>query len=52
MARGSVTARYRAKLKAKKQKERARKAGLMKVKRPGGRLKRVNCKEARANSFR
>lgn len=52
MARGSVTARYRAKLKAKKTKERARKAGLMRVKRPGGRLKRVNSKEARSQSFR
>ena len=52
MARGSVTARYRAKLKAKKSKERARTAGLMKVKRPGGRLKRMNSKEARTQSFR
>ena len=43
----NVTARYRAKLKAKKNKERARKAGLMKVTRPGGRLKQVQSKEAR-----
>lgn len=43
----SKTARYRAGLKAKKNKERARKAGLMKVKRPGGRLKMMKCKELR-----
>ena len=35
------TARYRAKLKAKKQKERLRKSGLLKVRTPGGRMKRV-----------
>ncbi len=44
----NVTARYRAKLKAKKHRERARKAGHAKVKRPGGRLKLVKSKEAKA----
>ncbi|MCB9797587.1 MAG: hypothetical protein H6741_33275 [Alphaproteobacteria bacterium] len=33
------TARYRAKLKSKKRKERLRKAGLMKVRKAGGRMK-------------
>lgn len=46
----NVTARYRAKLKAKKRKERARKAGLMKVKRPGGRLKYLHTKEAKRHT--
>ena len=34
------SARYRAKLKAKKSKERARKAGFMTVRKNGGRMKR------------
>lgn len=46
MASGK-TARYRAGLKAKKNKERMRKKKLMAVKRPGGRLKRMNTKEAK-----
>jgi hypothetical protein len=46
MASGK-SARYRAKLKAKKLKERNRKAGLMKVKRPGGRLKFAKSKDQR-----
>lgn len=46
MAAGK-TARYRAKLKAKKNKERNRKAGLMKVKRPGGRLKFAKSRDQR-----
>jgi len=37
----SKSARYRAKLKAKKVKERCRKSGLMKVRKNGGRMKRV-----------
>ena len=36
----SKTSRYRAKLKAKKSKERARKRGLLKVRTPGKRMKR------------
>jgi hypothetical protein len=44
------TARYRAGLKAKKRKERMRKKGLMKVKRPGGRLKYSHSKEAKRTS--
>ncbi len=44
------TARYRAGLKAKHKKERVRKKGLMKVKRPGGRLKYLNTKEAKATT--
>lgn len=36
------TARYRAKLKAKKNKERMRKTGRLKVRKPGGRMKRFN----------
>ena len=41
------TSRYRAKLKAKKAKERLRKKGLLKVRKAGGRMKRVkrNCKQ-------
>ena len=39
MAQGR-TARYRAKLKAKKWRERMRKQGLMKKLKPGGRMKR------------
>jgi hypothetical protein len=35
------SARYQAKLKAKKRKERARKCGFMKKTRPGGRLKKI-----------
>jgi hypothetical protein len=35
------TARYRARLKAKKSKERARKAGFMAVRKNGGRMKRI-----------
>jgi hypothetical protein len=46
MASGK-TSRYRAKLKAKKNKERNRKAGMMKVKRPGGRLKYAKSKDQR-----
>ena len=38
------TARYRAKLKAKKSKERLRKKGLLKVRKNGGRIKRVKRK--------
>lgn len=38
------TARYRAKLKAKKSKERARKKGWMKVRSPGKRMKRIKRK--------
>ena len=38
------TARYRAKLKAKKSKERLRKKGLMKVRKNGGRIKRIKRK--------
>lgn len=39
--RSNKSARLRAKLKAKKRKERLRKHGHLKVKRPGGRMKRV-----------
>lgn len=35
------SSRYRAKLKAKKTKERARKTGKMKVRKPGARMKRI-----------
>jgi len=35
------SARHRAKLKAKHRKERARKAGLYKVRKAGGRMKRI-----------
>lgn len=35
------SSRYRAKLKAKKTKERARKRGLLKVRTPGKRMKRI-----------
>lgn len=45
------SARHRAKLKAKKHKERARKSGLCKVKRPGGRLKIRHSKEYKRRSF-
>lgn len=45
----NVTARYRAKLKHKKHKERARKAGLMHVTKPGGRTKFKHTKEAKAS---
>jgi hypothetical protein len=45
------TARYRAGLKAKYRKERMRKKGLMKVKRPGGRLKFKQTKEAKRASI-
>ncbi len=38
------SSRYRAKLKAKKTKERARKRGLMKVRTPGKRMKRIKRK--------
>ena len=38
------TARYRAKLKAKKSKERLRKKGLLKVRTPGGKMKPVKRK--------
>ncbi len=38
------TAKYRAKLKAKKAKERLRKKGLLKVRKPGGKMKRVKRK--------
>jgi len=38
------TSRYRAKLKAKKTKERARKCGMMKVRTPGKRMKRIKRK--------
>ena len=38
------SARYRAKLKAKKKKERARKKGLLKVRGPSKRLKRIKRK--------
>lgn len=47
----SKSARHRAKLKAKKHKERARKAGLCKVNRPGGRLKIRHSKEYKIKSF-
>lgn len=48
----SKSARHRAKLKAKKHKERARKAGLTKVNRPGGRLRvRHGNKEYKRKSF-
>lgn len=40
--RSGKSARYRAKLKAKKCKERARKAGFMTVRKNGGRMKRIN----------
>lgn len=39
--RSGKSARYRAKLKAKKRKERCRKAGLLKVRKNGGRMRRV-----------
>lgn len=39
--RSGKSARYRAKLKAKKRKERLRKSGLLKVRKAGGRMKRV-----------
>ncbi len=35
------TARLRAKLKAKSRKERARKAGMLKVRKPGARMKPI-----------
>jgi hypothetical protein len=35
------SARHRAKIKAKSKKERLRKAGALKVRRPGGRMKRI-----------
>ena len=38
------SARYRAKLKAKKSKERLRKRGLLKVRKSGGRIKRIKRK--------
>lgn len=41
MAATNRSARYRAKLKAKKRTERARKAKLLKKKRNGGRLQRT-----------
>lgn len=40
----ATTNRYRAKLKAKKTKERARKTGKMKVRKPGGHMKRIKRK--------
>lgn len=40
------SARYRAKLKAKKSKERARKKGWMKVRKPGQRMKRIKRKSS------
>ena len=40
----SKSARYRAKLKAKKSKERCRKRGLMKVRTAGKRMKRIKRK--------
>lgn len=46
------SARHRAGLKAKKHKERARKAGLMKVRRAGGRLRIKHSKEYKAQTFR
>ena len=46
------SARHRAGLKAKKHKERARKAGLMKVRRAGGRLRIRHSKEYKAQTFR
>ena len=39
--RSGKSARHRAKLKAKKRKERLRKTGLLKVRKAGGRMKRV-----------
>jgi hypothetical protein len=39
--RSGKSARYRAKLKAKKRKERMRKAGVLKVRKAGGRMRRV-----------
>ncbi len=42
MARSNKSARLTAKLKAKKRKERLRKKGQLKVRRPGGRMKRVS----------
>jgi hypothetical protein len=46
------SARHKARLKAKKHKERARKAGLTKVRRPGGRLRIKHSKEYKAQTFR
>ena len=43
----SKSSRYRAKLKAKKTKERARKRGLLKVRTPGGRMKRIKRKTSK-----
>lgn len=40
----ATSSRYRAKLKAKKTKERARKTGKMKVRTPGKRMKRIKRK--------
>ncbi|MEC8276911.1 MAG: hypothetical protein VXZ96_15985 [Myxococcota bacterium] len=40
----SASSRYRAKLKAKKSKERNRKCGRMAVRKPGSRMKRVKRK--------
>jgi hypothetical protein len=42
--KSSKSARHRAKLKAKSRKERLRKAGLLKKRKAGGRLKRVKRK--------
>jgi predicted methyltransferase len=39
--RSGKTARYRARLKAKSKKERLRKAGFLKVKKAGGRMKKT-----------
>ena len=41
MAGSNKGVRRKAKIKAKSKKERARKAGLLKVVKPGGRMKRV-----------
>ncbi|MED5374006.1 MAG: hypothetical protein VX899_23515 [Myxococcota bacterium] len=40
----SASARHRAKLKAKKRKERMRKSGALRVRKPGGRMKKTNRK--------
>ncbi len=42
MANSGKSARLRAKLKAKKRKERLRKSGLLRTRKAGGRMKRVS----------
>ena len=41
MASSNKSARHRAKIKAKHRKQRLRSKGLLKVRKPGGRMKRI-----------